>query len=240
MSQDHTRSENPNFSLPAVLDRFVRWTERHRPYVSTTEPPRRGERAIYQAGIGWEAGSQLTIAPLSRFALAFRKRWRWALALISLVVATPASADSACDGRDDNIARPIAATLQPNASFFNPAGRVEVTLRSSVNQLNGLTSEIDVRHVLGTKLLFHTTIKLDDYLDTVRVQRLPAKEGIGFAVQVSYGGSGYGEVCTFGFRFQNGVVFYRTIAAKGVDRTSRKTFPGVVTQWKSALNAPRR
>ena len=76
------------------------------------------------------------------------------------------------------------------------------------------TSEIDVRHVLGTKLLFHTTIKLDDYLDTVRVQRLPAKEGIGFAVQVSYGGSGYGEVCTFGFRFQNGVVFYRTIAAK--------------------------
>ena len=66
MSQDHTRSENPNFGLPE-MDGTTQ------AYVGTTEPPRRGERAIYHAGIRWEAGSQLTIAPLSRFAPGFSK-----------------------------------------------------------------------------------------------------------------------------------------------------------------------
>ena len=177
----------------------------------------------------------MTTAAFSRSTRAARRSWGWALSLLALVAA-PARADEACGDGDGVFARPIAATLQAHASVFDPAGRFEVTLRTSPD----LTSEIDLRHAMGSKVLFRTVTKVKAFLETVTVERLPAREGLGFALRATQGGSGYYEVCTYGFRLQNGVVFYRTLAANGVDRRDRKTFAGEITEWKPALNALRR
>jgi hypothetical protein len=178
----------------------------------------------------------MTTAAFSRSTRAARRPWLWALALLALMLAAPLRADLACSGADAEVARPIAATLQAHASVFDLAGSFEVTLRSSPEP----TSEIDLRHVMGSKVLFRTVTKVKADLETVTVERLPAREGLGFALCATQGGSGCGEVCTSGFRFQNGVVFYHTLAAKGVDRRDRKTFAGAITEWKPALNTLRR
>ena len=44
------------------------------------------------------------------------------------------------------------------------------------------------------------------------VGRLPASEGQGFSLSFAEGGSGRSVNCTYGFRFRDGVVFYRTLA----------------------------
>ena len=177
----------------------------------------------------------MTTAASNRSTCAIRRAWSGALALLALV-ATQSRADLACSGGDGDVARSIAVTLQAHATVFDPTGRFEVTLRSSPD----LTSEIDLRHAMSSKVLFQTVTKVKADLETVTVERLPAREGLGFALRATQGGSGYGEVSTYGFRFRNGVVFYRTLAAKGVDRRDSKIFAGAITEWKPALNALRR
>lgn len=236
MSQDCTHVGSPHKDLSAVLHSLAARAARIACYGRPSESAERSKRPMYQAEFKRGDGRAFNTAASNRSTRAFRGQWSWVLATLALFLAAPASADAPCSGGDNEVAGPIATTLQPYASTFNPAGRFEVTLRSSAD----LTSEIGVQHVLGSKVLFRTVTKLQADLESVTVQGLPAREGLGFAIRVAQGGSGYGEICSYGFRYQSGAVFYRTLAAKGEDRRSRKTFPGAVTEWKSALNAPRR
>lgn len=241
MSQDHAPSGNPYRSLQEVVGRMIVWAAPLRCYLGLPEPRKYSEREIYCEEFKLGAGRRPPTGISNRSACAFRRRWSWVLALLPLVVAAPARANGACSGGDDDVARPIAATLQPNASVFDPAGRFKVTLHKSTD----LTSEIDLRHMMGGRVLFRTVTKLQAELHTVIVERLPRREGLGFALRVTLGGSGVDVVCSYGFRFQNGVVFYRTLAAKltssGIDeegRRHRETFVGDVTEWKPALERP--
>lgn len=198
--------------------------------MSQPEWLKRSKPALYLEK-SWQGGvvAQLTIA--ARF-LPATKIWNWVAAtLLMLAIYAPAQADNPCSGGDDRVARPIAATLQPNVSAFNPDGRFEVKMQSNAD----LIADIYVRHAVGSKELFRAITRLKEDLQTVVVGRLPASEGLGFLLQVEDGGSGYRQVCTYGFRFQNGVVSYRTLAARAKTREGG-IFAGDVTDWKSVLN----
>ena len=150
-----------------------------------------------------------------------------------LAIDSPARADKPCAGEDDRVARPIAATLQPNASAFDQNGRFEVTKQSNAD----LTTDIYLRHTVGSKELFRAITRLQSEIHAVVVGRLPASEGLGFSIEVEEGGSGNRQFCMYGFRFQqDGVVSYRTLAARAV--TSGGSSAGVVTDWKSASKPP--
>ena len=178
----------------------------------------------------WQLVTQLIIA--ARF-LSAKKPWGSVFAaLVMLAIHAPARADSACSGADEYDARPIAATLQPNASAFNPSGRFEVTMQSS----DIFTTDIYVRHVVGNKELFRVITRLG-YLITVVVGRLPASEGPGFSLRIERGGSGHRTFCTYGFRFQHGVVSYRTLESRDADRgVMGSAIAYDVTDWKSVLD----
>ena len=83
--------------------------------------------------------------------------WGWVFAaLLMLAIHAPARADLPCSGGVNSVARPIATTLQPNASAFNPDGRVEVTMQSTLAQ----TTDIYVRHSVGRTELFRAITRL--------------------------------------------------------------------------------
>ena len=168
--------------------------------------------------------------------LSAKKPWSWVFAaLLILAIHAPARADKPCSGGDDSDARPIAATLQPNASAFNPNGRFEVTMQSSGVQ----TTDIYVRHSVGSKEIFRAITRLQSAPSAVVVGRLPASEGLGFSLEVAEGGSGLMQICTYGFRFQHGVVSYRTLAARAETRGGGRS-TGEVTDWKSVLTHAQR
>jgi hypothetical protein len=108
-------------------------------------------------------------------------------------------------------------------------------MQSSAN----LTTDIYVRHSVGSRELFRAITRLQADLHTVVVGRLPASEGLGFSLVVEEGGSGYREICTYGFRFQHGVVSYRTLAARAETREGGIS-AGDVTDWKSVLTQAQR
>lgn len=58
----------------------------------------------------------------------------------------------------------------------------------------------------------------------------------GFSIQVVEGGSSYTQICTYGFRFQQGIVSYRTLAARAETREGG-VYAGNATAWKS-VSAP--
>lgn len=149
-------------------------------------------------------------------------------AILALMIHVPAYADRPCSGGDDNFARPIAAILQPNASAYNPNGRFEVAMKSNAD----LTTDITIGHSLGDRKLFRaiTRLKTSNPSSAV-VGQLPVNEGVGFSIQVAEGGSSYTEICTYGFRFQKGVVSYRTLAAKAETREGG-IYAGDATAWK--------
>ena len=157
-------------------------------------------------------------------------RWSLLLALLPLAVCAPARADAPCSGGDEVIARPIAETIQSHVLDFNPAGRFEVSVGPAV----GASTPISVRHLLGNRVMFQSTSAVDASPDEVILQPLPTAEGRGFAVRVTAGGSGYYEVCVYGFRFQNGSVSYRMLAAMAKNHNSAGTWAGVPTAWKPA------
>ena len=205
--------------------------------MSQSESSKCGKCEIYRQKSKHNATKQLTIA--ARF---LSKEYSWSLALATLLIFAihaPAQADEPCDGEEDAVAQPIARALQSNASAFNPDGRFEVTLQTST----GTTFPTDVylRHVRGGSELFRTVNRVQSEIRTAKVGLLPAGEGSGFSLQISEGGSGYNQMCTYGFRFQNGAVFYRTLAANAASRNyetgiwSGYIFPGEVTNWKSVL-----
>ena len=152
------------------------------------------------------------------------------LALLPLAVCAPACADAPCSGEEEIIAGPIAKTLQLQVSAFNPAGRFEVSFGSSI----GTSALITVRQLLGNRVILQSAAAVDAAPDAVVVQPLPRTEGNGFAIRVTAGGSGYYEVCTYGFRFQNSAVFYRMLAAVAKNHNSAGTWAGVPTAWKPA------
>lgn len=200
--------------------------------MSQPDSSKRSKRTIYrkqpQHGALWRLVTQLITA--ARF-LCARKRWGWVFAaLLMLVIHAPARANGPCSGGADSEARPIAATLQPNASAFNPDGRFEVKIQSNVD----LTTDIYVRHSVGSRELFRAVTRLQSELHAAVLGHLPASEGLGFSLEVEEGGSGYRQVCTYGFRFQHGVVSYRTLAARAETRGGG-VFAGAVTDWKSVL-----
>lgn len=163
-----------------------------------------------------------------------RKTWRLVFAALLIVtIHAPARADRPCSGGDDNFARPIAAILQPNASVYNPNGRLEVAMKSNAD----LTTDITIRHLLSDRQLFRaiTRLKASNPSSAV-VGQLPVNDGVGFSIQVAEGGSGYTEICTYGFRFQQGVVSYRTLAARAETREGG-VHAGDATAWK-AVAAP--
>ena len=97
------------------------------------------------------------------------------------------------------------------------------------------TTDIYVRHVVGNKELFRVITRLG-YLITVVVGRLPASEGPGFSLRIERGGSGHRTFCTYGFRFQHGVVSYRTLESRDADRgVMGSAIAYDVTDWKSVL-----
>ena len=153
---------------------------------------------------------------------------RGLLALALLASVSEARADRACSGGDDVVARPIAYALQAHVSAVNAVGRFEVAL----GPFAGSTTVVQVRHYLGNKLIFEVAATLQFMPETVVQQRLPSTEGFGFAIRTTEGGSGYGQSCTYGFRFQSGAVAYRTLHATGENRSGPGTFPGEVTAWK--------
>jgi murein DD-endopeptidase MepM/ murein hydrolase activator NlpD len=163
-----------------------------------------------------------------------RKTWCLVFAaLLMVTIHAPARADSPCSGGDDNFARPIAAILQPNASVFNPNGRFEVATKS----YSDLTTDITIRHSLGDRQLFRAIARLKtSYPDSTVVGQLPVSDGPGFSIQVVEGGSGYTQICTYGFRFQQGIVSYRTLAARAETREGG-VYAGNATAWKS-VSAP--
>lgn len=191
------------------------------------------KRAIYCEHARHGALRQELSKPISAAPFLFKKNLlRWTLsALLMFAIEVPARADKPCSGGDEVVARPIAAALQQNVSAFNPSGRFELNIKSSGAPTNDIYV---VRHLVGRSELFRAMTGLQSLLYTAVVGRLPASEGLGFSIQVADGGSGYGEVCTYGFRFQNGVVSYRTLAASGRTRGGGK-FAGDVTDWKPAL-----
>ena len=159
-----------------------------------------------------------------------KKTWGLVFAaLLMFAIHAPARADRPCSGGDDNFARPIAAILQPNASLFNSNARFEVAL----NPYNDLATDITIRHSLGDRQLFRaiTRLKTSNPNSTV-VGQLPVSEGLGFSIQVAEGGSGYTEICTYGFRFQQGIVSYRTLAARAETREGG-VHAGDATAWKA-------
>ena len=107
-----------------------------------------------QHGALWRLVTQLSIAARS---LSAKKPCCWVFAaLLMLTIHAPARADKPCSGGDDYFARSIAATLQPNASAFDPNDRFEVTMQSS----GQFTTAIYVRHVVGNKVLFRIITRL--------------------------------------------------------------------------------
>ncbi len=159
-----------------------------------------------------------------------RKTWCLVFAaLLMVTIHAPARADSPCSGGDDNFARPIAAILQPNASAYNPNGRFEVAMKSNAD----LTTDITIGHSLGDRKLFRaiTRLKTSNPSSAV-VGQLPVSEGLGFSIRVAEGGSGYTEICTYGFRFQQGIVSYRLLAARAETRDGG-VHAGDVTAWNS-------
>ena len=205
--------------------------------MSQSESAKRGKWKIYREKSRHSATRQLTFA--ARF---LSKEYPCSLVLaafLMLAIDAPAQADAPCDGGDDAFARPIAKALQSKGSAFDPDGRFEVTLQTST----GTTFPTDVylRHVRGGSELFRTVNRVQSEIRTATVGLLPASEGPGFSLQISEGGSGYNQICTYGFRFQNGAVFYRTLTASAASRSvetgiwSGYIFPGEVTNWKSVL-----
>ena len=190
------------------------------------------DRVQYRRGAPWRLVTQLMVA--AQF-MSAKKLWNSIFAaLLMLPIHAPARADLPCSGGENSVARPIATTLQPNASAFNPDGRVEVTMQSTLAQ----TTDIYVRHSVGSNELFRAITRLQSTPSTVVVGRLPAGEGPGFSLLVEEGGSGYREICTYGFRFQQyGVVSYRTLAARAETRGGG-IFAGEVTDWKSVAKPP--
>ena len=200
--------------------------------MSQPDSSKRSKPTIYrvqsQHGALWRLVTQLIIA--ARF-LSAKKPWGWVFAVfLMLAIHAPGRADNPCSGEDNRVARPIAAILQPNASAFDQNGRFEVTIQSNAD----LTTDIYVRHTVGSKELFRAITRLQSDLITVVVGRLAVSDGLGFSLQVEEGGSGYQQFCTYGFRFQHGVVSYRTLAARAETRGGGR-FAGDVTDWKSAL-----
>ena len=155
------------------------------------------------------------------------------LALL-IVTYTSAHADAPCSGGDEGIARPIAEALLAYASVApSPFGKFAASLHSSV----GLSNQIDIRYSIGDSVVYKGTATVEEYPDDVASQSLPPQEGFGFAVKVTAGGSGYGTICTYGFRLKDGAVSYRTLAAVGQSRTGPATDAGVVTDWKTLTGA---
>lgn len=202
--------------------------------MSQPDSSKRSKRTVYREqshhGALWRLVTQLIIA--ARF-LSAKKPWGWVFAAhLMLAIQAPARADAPCSGGAESEARPIAATLQPNASAFDPSGRFEITMQSSGDQ----TTDIYVRHLVGSREIFRAITRLQSSPSAVVVGRLAASEGLGFSLLVEEGGSGYRQVCTYGFRFQqDGVVSYRTLAARAVTRGGG-IFAGEVTDWKSVLD----
>jgi hypothetical protein len=160
-----------------------------------------------------------------------KKTWSLVFAaLFMLTIHAPARADLPCSGGDDYHARPIAANLQPYASVFNPNGHFEVAMKSNTD----LTTDITINHSLGVRQLFRSITRLkSSFPQSVVLGKLPVSEGIGFSLEIAEGGSGLTHICTYGFRFQQGVVSYRTLAARMKDRNNVVVAVGDVTAWKS-------
>ena len=152
------------------------------------------------------------------------------IGLFLLAIYAPARADKPCSGSEDYEARPIAATLQSNASVFDPNGRFEVKSQLYPN----ITADITIRHSVGNRELFRSITRLkSSFPESVVIGKLPVSEGFGFSLEIAEGGSGLTHICTYGFRFQQGVVSYRTLAARMVDRDNVVVAVGDVTGWKS-------
>lgn len=152
--------------------------------------------------------------------------WQGA-ALLVLALHAPARADKPCSGGDSDVARPIAATLQSNISAIDPNGRFDAKIQSN----DDLTTNLYLRHSVGGKELFRVVRRLQADLSSVVLRRLPASEGVGFSLQAEDGGSGLRNFCTYGFRFENGAVFYRTLAVLTRTREGG-VFPGDATPWQ--------
>lgn len=163
-----------------------------------------------------------------------RHRPRALLLALLIVTYTSAHADAPCSGGDESIARPIAEALLPYASVApSPFGKFAASLHSSV----GLSNQIDIRYLIGNSVVYQGTATVKAYPETVLLQSLPPRDGFGFAVKVTDGGSGYSEICTYGFRLKDGAVSYRTLAAAGQSRTGPAIYAGVVTNWKTLTGA---
>jgi len=104
----------------------------------------------------------------------------------------PARADKPCSGGDSEVARPIAAVLQPKASAVDPKGRFEVKVQGN----RDLTTNVYLRHMVGSNAVFVVVAKLPAYLAAAAVRGLPASEGFGISLLVEDGGAGLRNFCT--------------------------------------------
>ena len=162
------------------------------------------------------------------------RKYRPILWLVGIVLCSAAPkrglADAACNTGDTDFARPVAELMQPYVSVFNPLGEVQVTV-----EFNGedLSTVLTLHHLFEKKEVFRVNRRLEGFIE-VKPGILTTTEGVGFTLQTTAGGTGYGEICTYGFRFIEGAVEYRTLMAKAVDVRSAKEYPGPTSEWSRA------